>query len=197
MKYAITISREFGCAAREIGRKIAAEMGVKFYDKDLIDAVAKKAGVHADVIKEADEKVGKFFKEFSYGSSTTFYTEKAITAQAEVIREAANNESCVLFGRCADYFLREYPNCINIFLYAPLEYRIKHISGDYDLDLKSAEKMVKKIDRQRHNYYKFVTGKNRGDRDGKHLMVDVSYYGIDGTAELVCKAVRQKFNLSK
>lgn len=195
MKYAITISREFGCGAREIGRKIAAEMGVKFYDKDLIDETARKAGVHVDIIKDSDEKARKFFKEFSYGSSTTFYSEKAINAQAEVIREAANKESCVLFGRCADYFLREYSNCINIFLYAPLQERIWHISKDYDLDLKSAEKMVKKIDRQRHNYYKYVTGRNRGDRDGKHLMIDVSYYGIEGTVELVCKAVKQKFNL--
>lgn len=195
MKYAITISREFGCGGREIGRKIAAEMGVKFYDKDLIDETARKAGVHIDIVKESDEKARKFFKEFSYGSSTTFYSEKAINAQAEVIREAANKESCVLFGRCADYFLREYSNCINIFLYAPLQERIWHISKDYDLDLKSAEKMVKKIDRQRHNYYKYVTGRNRGDRDGKHLMIDVSYYGIDGTVELICKAVKQKFNL--
>ena len=166
-----------------------------FYDKDLIDEAARKAGVHVDVIKESDEKAKKFFKEFSYGSSTTFYTEKAIDAQAEVIREAADKESCVLFGRCADYFLREYQNCINIFLYAPIEERIKHISRDYELDMKSAEKMVKKIDRQRHNYYKYVTGRNRGDREGKHLMIDVSYYGIDGTVELVCKAVKQKFNL--
>ena len=80
-------------------------------------------------------------------------------------------------------------------MYAPIEERIKHISRDYELDMKSAEKMVKKIDRQRHNYYKYVTGRNRGDREGKHLMIDVSYYGIDGTVELVCKAVKQKFNL--
>lgn len=195
MKYAITISREFGCGAREIARKIASELGITLYDKELIDEAARKAGVHADIIKDSDEKVGRFMKEFSYGSSTTFYTEKAINAQAEVIREAADKESCVLFGRCSDYFLRDYPNCINIFLYAPLQERIKHISKEYGLDMKSAEKMVKKIDRQRHNYYKFVTGKNRGDRDGKNLMIDVSYYGIDGTAELVCKAVQQKLNL--
>ncbi len=195
MKYAITISREFGCGAREIGRKIAAEMGVKFYDKDLIDETARKAGLHVDIIKSTDEKAGRFFKEFSYGSSTSFYSEKAISAQAEVIKEAAEKESCVLFGRCSDYFLREYSNCINVFLYAPLEARIKHISEAYDLDLKTSEKLIKKVDRQRHNYYKYVTGRNRGDREGKHIMVDVSYYGIDGTVDLVCKAIRQKFDI--
>lgn len=193
MKYAITIGREFGCGAREIGQRIASELGFKFYDRDLIDLVAQKAGIHADIIKENDEKVVKTIKEFLYGSSTNFYSENAIQAQAEVIREIANKDSCVLFGRCSDYFLREYPNTFNIFLFAPLEYRIKHIAEDYELDEKSAEKMIKKIDKQRHNYYKYVTGKNRGDRYGKNLMIDVSYFGKEGTVDLVCKSLSQKF----
>lgn len=195
MKYVITISREFGCAARDIGHGIAAQLGLKFYDKDMIDLVAQKAGIHVDIIKENDEKVTRTLKEFLYGSSTNFYSEKAIQAQAEVIREIADKETCVLFGRCSDYFLREYSNCFNIFLYAPIDYRIKHIAEAYGLDEKAAEKMVKKVDKQRHNYYKYVTGKNRGDRDGKNIMVDVSYFGVDGTVDLICKAIKQKFNL--
>lgn len=193
MKYVITISREFGCAGREIGQGISSKLGLKFYDKNLIDLVAQKAGIHVDIIKENDEKAVRTLKEFLYGSSTSFYSEKAIRAQAEVIREVADKNSCVLFGRCSDYFLREYPNTFNIFLYAPLEYRIKHIAKDYELDEKAAEKMIKKIDKQRHNYYKYVTGKNRGDRDGKNLMIDVSYFGVQGTVDLVCKALSQKF----
>ncbi len=193
MKYVITISREFGCAGREIGQGISSKLGLKFYDKNLIDLVAQKAGIHVDIIKENDEKAVKTLKEFLYGSSTSFYSEKAIQAQAEVIREVADKESCVLFGRCSDYFLREYPNTFNVFLYAPLENRIKHIAKNYELDQKAAEKMVKKVDKQRHNYYKYVTGKNRGDRDGKNLMIDVSYFGIQGTVDLVCKALKQQF----
>lgn len=195
MKYVITISREFGCAARDIGHGISSQLGLKFYDKDMIDLVAQKAGIHVDIIKENDEKVTRTLKEFLYGSSTNFYSEKAIQAQAEVVREIADKETCVIFGRCSDYFLREYSNCFNIFLYAPLEYRIKHIAEAYGLDEKAAEKMVKKVDKQRHNYYKYVTGKNRGDRDGKNIMVDVSYFGVDGTVELICKAIKQKFNI--
>ena len=191
--FVITISREFGCAGREIGRGIASELGVKFYDRELIDLVADKIGIHADVIKETDEKAGEFFNDFIYGSSTSFYSEKAILAQGEVIREEADKGPCVLFGRCSDFFLREYKNCFNIFLYAPFDYRVNHISKDYQLDEKQAKKMIKKIDKQRHNYYKYVTGKNRGDRDFKDLMVNVGCYGVEGTVELVCKAVRQKF----
>jgi cytidylate kinase len=198
-KYIITISREFGCNAREIGRTLASRLGVPFYDKDLVDLAAEKAGVHIDVIKESDEvmnkKQSRLFSEFGYGSSTTFYSEKAISAQASVIREIADRqESCIMFGRCSDYILREYPNVLNFFFYAPLKERVKHIAKTYELTEKNADKMIKRIDKQRHNYYKYVTGRNRGDRTGKHVMLDVSTYGIEGSVELICEAIRIRFS---
>lgn len=198
MRYIITISREFGCNAREIGRSLASRLGVPFYDKDLVDLAAEKAGVNRTVITESDEVVNKnqnsLFDEFGYGSSNSFLSERAISAQAAVIHEIADkNESCVMFGRCSDYFLREYPNTLNFFLYAPMDKRIQHIAVSYELSAKNAEKMIKKIDKQRHNYYKYVTGKNRGDRHGKHVMLDVSLYGIEGSVELLYEAVRIRF----
>jgi len=198
-KYIVTISREFGCNAREIGRSIASTLGVPFYDKDLVDLAAEKAGVNRNVIMESDEimnsKTNRLFDEFGYGSSTSFYSEKAINAQAFVIREIADkNESCIMFGRCSDYILREYPNVLNIFLYAPMEIRIKHIALSYDLTEKNAEKMIKNIDKQRRHYYKYVTGKNRGNRLGKHVMLDVSTYGIEGSVKLLSEAVRIRFS---
>ncbi len=199
MNYIITISREFGCNAREIARNLASRLGIPFYDKDLVDLAAEKAGVNVSVIKESDEvmnnKQNRLFDEFGYGSSTTFFSEKAISAQAAVIREIADrNESCIMFGRCADYFLREYPNVVSVFFYAPMDKRIQHIAATYGLSAKNAEKLVKKIDKQRHNYYKYVTGKNRGDRHGKHVMLDVSYYGLDATVDMLYEAVRIRFS---
>lgn len=197
-KYIITISREFGCNAREIGRNLASRLGIPFYDKALVDLTAQKAGINIDIVKESDEvlnKQNRLFSEFVYGSSNSFYSEKAISAQAEVIREIANkNETCIMFGRCSDYILREYPNVINLFFYAPLEKRIEHIAKYYDLTEKNAEKMIKRIDNQRHNYYEYVTGKSRGDRSGKHVMFDVSAYGVDGSVDLICEAVRIMFS---
>lgn len=197
-KYIITISREFGCNAREIGRSLASRLGIPFYDKDLVDLTAQKAGINIDIVKESDEilnKQNRLFSEFVYGSSNSFYSEKAITAQAEVIREIADkNETCIMFGRCSDHILREYPNVINFFFYAPLEKRIEHIAKNYDLSEKNAEKMIKRIDNQRHNYYEYVTGKSRGDRSGKHVMFDVSAYGVEGSVDLICEAVRIMFS---
>ncbi len=197
-KYIVTISREFGCNAREIGRSLASRLGVPFYDKDLVDLAAEKAGVHRDIIKETDEVVNKkqsrLFDEFGYGSSTSFFSEKAINAQASVIHEIADRrESCVMFGRCSDYILRQYPDVLNLFFYAPMDWKIKHIANAYQLPVKSAERMIKRIDKQRHNYYKYVTGKNRGDRMGKHVMLDVSEYGVEGSVELLYEAVRIRF----
>ncbi len=194
----VTISREFGCNARGIAQRLANELGFTFYDKELIDLTAQKIGIGREIIAAQDEMIAnknKFFTSFVYGSSTSFYSEKAIDAQAQVIRDAANKEDCVLFGRCSDYILREFPNCLHIFLYAPLEAKIKHISQVYEMDRRSAEAMIKKIDRQRHNYYKYVTGRNRGDRSGKNLSVDVSAFGEDKSVRLLIDAVKTRFNI--
>ena len=197
-KCIITISREFGCGASEIARGLASKMNVPFYDKDLVDLTAQRAGVHVDTIKDADEVIHKkqsnLFSEFSYGSTTAFYSEKAINAQAMVIRDIANkNETCILFGRCSDYILREYSNVLNFFLYAPIDARIKHIAKTYDIYSRDAEKMIKRVDKQRHNYYKYVTGKNRGDRNGKNVMIDVDAYGVEGTIQLMYDAIKIRF----
>lgn len=197
-KYIITISREFGCNAREVGHILAAKLNVPFYDKDLVDMTAQRAGISPDTLIDSEVFLDRHLKEllkvFSYGSSTSFYSEKAVMAQVDVIRELADKkESCIFFGRCSDYILREYPNCLNVFLYAPLTHRIKHMAKDYDLTEASAAKLIKRVDLQRHNYYKYITGKNRGDRDNKHIMLDVSNFGYEGTADIIINALNNKF----
>ena len=197
-RYIITIGREFGCNAREIGRQLAAKLGVKFYDRELVDLAAKRVGVNSNYFADSDEhdKVkDSFYAEFGYGLATSFYSEKAIEAQAWVIREIANRESCIMLGRCADYFLSEFGNILSVFVYAPIDYRIKHISESYHLSSINAEKMIKRIDRQRHNYYEYVAGKGRGDRHGKHLMLDVEMFGIEGTVDLIYHALNLRFGI--
>ncbi|MBQ5430661.1 MAG: cytidylate kinase family protein [Lachnospiraceae bacterium] len=82
---------------------------------------------------------------------------------------------------------------MDFFLYAPLEYRISHIRESYELDLLQAEKLIKRVVQQRHNYYKYVTGKNRGDRYDKHLMIDVSKFKEEGTVALMKEALQRAF----
>ena len=201
-KYTVTVSREFGCGAREIARRLASELGVPLYDKTLVDLAAQRAGVNTEMFKDVDEVVVKkkssaILKEFGYGSTFSFYSEEAIDAQAFVIRDIANKrESCIMFGRCADYILREHPNVVNFFLYAPMSYRISHIANSYDLDYREAEKLIRRVDRQRHSYYKYVTGKNRGDRSNKQMFLDVSAFGTEGSVKMMLDAVHYLYGTS-
>ena len=198
-KYIITISREFGCNAREISRMTATKLNIELHDKDMVDMAADRAGISVDDFTDGDRIVDKntkkVFNLFSYGSSTKFYSERAVMAQAEIIRELANQPgSALFFGRCSDYILRSYPNRLNVFLYAPKEFRIKHMAEAYNMTETEAVKLINRIDRQRHNYYKFVTGKNRGDREMKQLMIDVSEFGSEGATDMICHAVGLLFS---
>ena len=132
-RFVITIGREFGCNASEVGRELAARLGVKFYEKELVVRAAAVAGIDEDSISNPDRKVKRndithlmqyFINEFGYGITSSYFSEKAIGAQAYVIRQIANTESCVMFGRCADYFLSEFGNTLNVFLYRPAARRI-------------------------------------------------------------------------
>ncbi|MEE3420841.1 MAG: cytidylate kinase-like family protein [Lachnospiraceae bacterium] len=191
----IVINREFGCGAREIARNLTSDLGIHFYDKELIDLAAEKAGVNQSIIQRVDESVGgrhigTLFRDFGYGSTTSFFSDKAIEAQADVIREiAARKKTCVIFGRCADYYLREYSNVVAFFLYAPMSYRIRHISESNGLTYDEAEKLIKRVDRQKHDYYKYITGKNRGDRFDKHMMIDVAKFGVEGSVTMMKDAL--------
>lgn len=198
-KFVITIGREFGCNAGEVGRRLAAKLGVSFYNRELASEAAAIARIDENLAVTSDGKIfGKgnlqhYIEEFGYGVSKAFYTQEAVEAQAYVIRWLANTESCVMFGRCADYFLSEFDFTMNVFLYAPEEFRVRHISSAYNLDEAGARKLIKKIDRERHNYYKFVTGKNRGDRHGRNLMIDMNMFSVDDAVNLIYEAVKMRF----
>ena len=110
--------------------------------------------------KEHPGITDNFQTEFGYGISGMFYSPKAVEAQAGVIRKIAGSENCVMLGRCSDYFLQDLNSTLSIFVYAPLSYRVTHISQAYGLTQKQAQKMIAKIDRKRHRYYKYITGKN-------------------------------------
>ena len=198
--YSVTVSREFGCGAREICQTLAKKLGIAFYDQDLIDLTAQRAGIRKDEIQDMEavigqEKAEKLLGQFLYGSTMNFYSDKAIIVQADVIRELAEKGPAIFFGRCSNYFLKEKENCLNIFLYAHLQDRIVHISKEYNLPAQSAAKLINRVDRQRHNYYKYVTGSNRGNRESNNLMIDVGAFGKEGTVDLMADAIDNRFGI--
>ncbi len=184
----ITISRQHGSAGKEIGRMVAKKLNIPYYYKETTALVAKNSGLCQDYIKELNEKSESAFYDLYLSHNVA---QLAINAQEKVIKEIAANGSCVIVGRAADYFLKDYKNVINVFIYAPDDYRIKKIQQMYGDDEQTALQNMKKSDKSRANYYKSVTGKEFGDASNYDICVDSSI-GVEKTADLIIDYINRK-----
>ena len=160
----ITIGRQYGSAGRQIGRAIAEELGIKCYDKELLDRAAKESGLCQELFENHDEKPTNSFlyslvmDTYSFGYTSAAFSDmpinqKVFLAQFETIKKIAAEGPCVMIGRCADYALSDFDNCLSVFFHADMKTRIRRIAKIYDLtDAKAKDKIVKS-DKQRASYY--------------------------------------------
>ena len=194
-----TIAREFGSGGKEIGEKLAERLGIKVYDKELLQQAAKDSGFCEEIFENHDEKPTSSFlyslvmDTYSVGgyNSASFLdmplNHKVFLAQFETIKKIAARESCVIVGRCADYALADNPDCINIFIHAAMEQRIKTVSKRLNLTENKAKDVIQKTDKQRSSYYNYYTSKKWGDSTGYHLTLDSGKLGIDGCVDMILK----------
>lgn len=196
MNTIITIGRQFGSAGREIGEKLASELGIKCYDKELLARAAKESGLCEEVFENHDERPTSSFLynlvmdtySFGYNASTFVdmpISHKVFLAQFDSIKKLANEGPCIIVGRCADYALSDYKNCIHLFIHAKMDSRVKRISQKYNLTEEKAKDMINKKDKQRSSYYNYYSSKKWGHADTYDFSVDSSILGIDGTVKLI------------
>ena len=179
-----TIGREFGSGGREVGEKLAAKLGIKLYDKELLQQAAKDSGFCEEIFENHDEKPTNSFLyslvmdtySVSGYSAAPFLdmplNHKVFLAQFETIKKIAEKESCVIVGRCADYALSDNPDCINIFIHADLDVRIKNVSRNLNITENKARDIINKTDKQRASYYNYYTSKKWGDSKSYNLSLD-------------------------
>mgnify|MGYP001861098813 CR=1 FL=1 len=202
-KTVITIGRQYGSAGRQIGRALAEELGIKCYDKELLDRAAKDSGMCKELFENHDEKPTNSFlyslvmDTYSFGYSSSAFSDmpinqKVFLAQFETIKKIASEGPCIMIGRCADYALADFDNCLSVFIHASLETRIRRIAKLYDLTDAKAKDKIQKADKKRSSYYNYYTSKKWGDVDSYDLSIDSGKMGIDGTIELILKAIQQK-----
>lgn len=197
----ITISREYGSGGRTIGELVAKELGVAFYDKVLIDIVAKKSGFAIDYIKNTEEQVTPSFlfnlAANGYYASTVFVndglpaSDNLFILQSKIIREIAEKEPCVVVGRCADYILREFPNRLDVFIHAPLADRVERAVKEYNVPDNIAEKTVQRNDKIRARHYQYYAGEKWGDMRRYQLTLDSAALGVEGAAAVIAAAARR------
>lgn len=183
----ITISRQHGSGGRQIGRKLASELNIKLYDHEIIELAAESSSLDKTSFAASDTDG---YNDLMYDLSSNVHhsltlSDKAFLHQAEVIRKVAQNESCVIVGRCADYVLKDYKNVIKVFIYGDLkerEYRIKNVYNEIDVD---PAKKIEQKDNERSSYYNHYTGKKFGDMINYDICLNSSVIGIDGFVDII------------
>ena len=198
-KYAITIGRQFGSGGREIGQKLARHLGIKYYDKELLQEIQKQSGLSSEFLAKSDETPqGAWTHALAGILYDGIYTQEQIFRyQSETIRRIADKESCVIVGRCADYILRDHPDCINTFIHAPLEYCVERLYINDGIPREEATDLAVKMNKKRASYYNYYTDKKWGHITSYHLAVDTSVVGIDQTVELIAEFARRKTGIKK
>jgi cytidylate kinase len=184
----ITIGREYGAGGLEVGRRLSEKLSIPFFDKELLTKAAKTSGIAEEFFHSYDEKVISgmyYFGANEYDSITLPRSHQLFEAQSKVMRKIATEKSCIFIGRCADYVLRDFPNCKNFFLHGSKEARAKRMTDVYTIPQSEVYTIMNKIDKQRSRYYNYMTDKKWNAVNSYHLSIDTGQIGIDKTVKLI------------
>lgn len=184
----ITIAREHGSSGKQIGKLAAERLGIPFYYKEMTALAAQESGLDKEFISDINVNAPALLHSLYLSTNVV---QQAIAAQDKVIRRIADNGSCVIVGRAADYVLRDYEDTVRIFIYADADYRIRRVMEVYGDSAEEAKRNIHRSDEARASYYKNISGLNWGDRHNYELMIDSSI-GLEASADIICEYVRGK-----
>ena len=193
-KTVIAINRGFGSGGRIIGGMLSERLGVHFYDKELIYLASEESGINAALFGQADENLRKSFfkKNFVYDhkilppdSSDFTSDDNLFNYQAKIIRDLAEESSCVIVGRCADFILRDMPNVISVFVYASQDACVKNVCELYGVDEKEALKIITKTDKRRADYQRYYSGTEWDNARNYDLSLDSSKLGFEKCVDII------------
>ena len=183
----INIGRQFGSGGRRIAAALGTRLGIPVYDSELITEAARKSGISEEFFHKRDEKRRALF----IGMRSGMDDEVIFGIQSEVIRDLASKGSAIFVGRASDYVLRDM-DCVDVFISAPLEARVKRIMERQGLSESEAEDLIERKDRGRAEYYDFFTFSKWGVASNYDLCIDSSILGISGTAELIIEFAKKR-----
>ncbi|MDE7062126.1 MAG: cytidylate kinase-like family protein, partial [Lachnospiraceae bacterium] len=182
----ITIAREHGSSGKQIGKIVAEKLGIPFYYKEMTALAAQESGLDKEFISDLNANSPTLMHDLYLSTNVV---QQAVIAQDKVIRKIADNGSCVIVGRAADFILRDYPDVIRIFIYAPKEFKIQRVMEVYGDDPETAEKNIHRSDEARAAYYRNISGNTWGERRNYELLVDSSA-GLEACADVICRYIR-------
>ena len=208
MNTIITIGRQFGSGGHEIGEKLANHFGIQYFDKKLLSRAAKESGFCEEMLRNHDERPTNSFlynlvmDTYTFGYNSSAFVDmpishKVFMAQFDTIKKIAEEEACVIVGRCADYALQEYKNSLHIFIHADEDFKIKRVMDTFNISEDEAREMMIKKDKQRQSYYNYYSTKKWGRSDSYDLSISSSVLGIDGTVEMLIQYIENFEKMNK
>lgn len=195
----ITIEREYASGGREIGKKVAEELGIPFYNREILEMAAERCSVSPEYLENAEEAAPKsFLYSLMLSSNPTRSVEenlplsdKIYIIESQIIQEIAKKSSCVIVGRCANYILSDTEDVFSVFIYSNKEARIKRAVEQYGVDKKKALGILKKFDKRRETFYSINTGGNWYDKENYAMCLNSGALGIDFCSKLILDAVKE------
>ncbi len=195
----ITIGRQFGSGGLQLGSLLGQELGIKVYDKEVLNEAARQHGVSTQLFMQADEKKPSPMRkvlQYTSGLITggavfsnyagSFTPEDIYKVQTDTIRRIAEEEDCIFIGRTADYVLRDNPRLISVFLHSPFENRLHRVleRGNYSSESEAAD-AIRKADKSREEFYNYFSGRHWGHADNYHLTIDTSLISLDNIKDIL------------
>lgn len=203
-KYVITIARQYGSGGRTVGEMLAKDLGIHYYDKELMKLASEDSGINEALFVKADEKVkntllfrvakNAYNGELIPPESEDFVSnDNLFNYQAKIIKQLAEEESCVIMGRCADYILKDYENVLSVFVHAPKDFCMEQAAKKLSMSTKEIEKYIARTDKRRADYYKYHTGREWTDARNYDLCLDSSKLGFDRCVEEIKAYMKVRF----
>lgn len=184
----VTIARRHGSSGKQIGKLVAEKLDIPFYYKEMTALAAKESGLDKEFVSDINQNAPQQMKELYLNATPV---RNAIAAQHKIIERIANNGSCVIVGRAADFVLKDRQNVVKVFITAPLEYRIGRVCAVYGDTKEEAERNIRRSDSARAAYYQNISGLNWGEEQNYDLVLDGSQ-GLERCADVICEYVRNK-----
>ena len=196
-KFVITIERQYGSGGRTVGEMLANDLGVHYYNKELIALASEKSGIAEELFRKADEKIAKHGGIFSrpkkiyegklIGPDSPEFTTEAnlFNYQAAVIKEIAERESCVIVGRAANFVLRDRDDLVSVFVHAPYEFLMREAEKKQPLTGIDLERYIERTDHIKAAYYHYYTGENWDDARNYDLCLNSGRLGFEKCVEAI------------
>lgn len=206
--FVIAINREYGSGGREIACKVGKILGINVYDKDILDKLTKQFNLTVEEIESIKaKKTGwwgdfcQYYKQFSLSREmcNTVTEDREVTskqiyyAEAQILRELAAKESCVIIGRSGFHVFKDDPSALKIFIVADLNTRVRHIMEQYAVDEDTARKRIEVVDKARENYTKTFAGVSRYDARNYDFVINVAHFSTDDVAKFIAENIRKKY----